>query len=72
MAPHLPCALAVPLPQVIQRDWRVLGHVNALWGIVTTIEGSMGWDFDAVHIRRGDKLDPSRWPHLDFDTQPAQ
>ncbi|CAI5469114.1 unnamed protein product [Closterium sp. Yama58-4] len=26
--------------------------------------------FDYVHIRRGDKLNATRWPHLDHDTRP--
>ncbi|CAI5461445.1 unnamed protein product [Closterium sp. Yama58-4] len=29
-----------------------------------------GGDYDAVHVRRGDKLKPDRWPHLDRDTRP--
>ncbi|CAI5530317.1 unnamed protein product [Closterium sp. Naga37s-1] len=26
--------------------------------------------FDYIHVRRGDKLDARRWPHLDRDTRP--
>ncbi|GJP43013.1 hypothetical protein CLOM_g2521 [Closterium sp. NIES-68] len=29
-----------------------------------------GGDYDAVHVRRGDKLNPKLWPHLDRDTRP--
>ncbi|CAI5530999.1 unnamed protein product [Closterium sp. Naga37s-1] len=30
-----------------------------------------GGDYDAVHVRRGDKVNPRLWPHLDNDTQAA-
>ena len=38
--------------------------------VANNIASSMAWDFDAVHVRRGDKLNPKLWPHLDNDTRP--
>ncbi|KAK4409244.1 hypothetical protein Sango_0505400 [Sesamum angolense] len=33
--------------------------------------GSMDWDFDAVHVVRGEKArNKELWPHLDADTSP--
>ncbi|GJP43048.1 hypothetical protein CLOM_g2551 [Closterium sp. NIES-68] len=43
-----------------------------LLALAATMSESMhGGDYDAVHVRRGDKLKPRLWPHLDNDTQPA-
>ncbi|CAI5472908.1 unnamed protein product [Closterium sp. Yama58-4] len=42
-----------------------------LLALAANISASMnGGDFDAVHVRRGDKLRPEFWPHLDRDTRP--
>ncbi|CAI5992032.1 unnamed protein product [Closterium sp. NIES-64] len=42
-----------------------------LLALAANISASMnGGDFDAVHVRRGDKLRPEFWPHLDHDTRP--
>ncbi|CAI5503223.1 unnamed protein product [Closterium sp. Naga37s-1] len=42
-----------------------------LLALAANISASMnGGNFDAVHVRRGDKLRPEFWPHLDHDTRP--
>ncbi|CAI5531018.1 unnamed protein product [Closterium sp. Naga37s-1] len=42
-----------------------------LLALAANISASMnGGEFDAVHVRRGDKLRPEFWPHLDHDTRP--
>ncbi|GJP43020.1 hypothetical protein CLOM_g2526 [Closterium sp. NIES-68] len=42
-----------------------------LLALAANISASInGGDFDAVHVRRGDKLRAEFWPHLDHDTRP--
>ncbi|CAI7836615.1 unnamed protein product [Closterium sp. NIES-53] len=40
--------------------------------IALTMANAMGGpqQFDFVHVRRGDKVNPTMWPHLDRDTRP--
>lgn len=52
--------------------WRALGHADALNSIADRIVEALHWDFDSVHVRRGDKLNPEFWPHLDWDTRGEQ
>ena len=55
----------------IQRPWHALWKSKRLMNIVTAISGRMDWDFDAVHVVRGEKAQNKKlWPHLDSDTTP--
>lgn len=55
----------------IQRPWHALWKSKRLMNIVTEISGRMDWDFDAVHVVRGEKAQNKElWPHLDVDTSP--
>ncbi|KAL9370295.1 hypothetical protein Peur_041494 [Populus x canadensis] len=55
----------------IQRPWHALWKSKRLMNIVTDISGRMDWDFDAVHVIRGEKAQNKvLWPHLDADTSP--
>lgn len=55
----------------IQRPWHALWKSKRLMNIVTEISGRMDWDFDAVHVIRGQKAkNKALWPNLDADTTP--
>lgn len=55
----------------IQRPWRSLWKSKRLMNIVSEISGQMDWDFDAVHVIRGEKAqNKAMWPHLNEDTSP--
>ncbi|KAL9274574.1 hypothetical protein AKJ16_DCAP25084 [Drosera capensis] len=55
----------------IQRPWHALWKSKRLMNIVSEISGTMDWDFDAVHVVRGEKAQNKElWPHLDDDTSP--
>ncbi|GAB4856132.1 hypothetical protein Ancab_024772 [Ancistrocladus abbreviatus] len=55
----------------IQRPWHALWKSKRLMNIVSEISGRMDWDFDAVHVVRGEKAQNKQlWPHLDADTSP--
>ncbi|XP_057956453.1 uncharacterized protein LOC131149751 [Malania oleifera] len=55
----------------IQRPWHALWKSKRLMNIVSEISGRMDWDFDAVHVVRGEKAQNKElWPHLDADTSP--
>ncbi|CAL5433761.1 unnamed protein product [Camellia sinensis] len=55
----------------IQRPWHTLWKSKRLMNIVSEISGRMDWDFDAVHVVRGEKAqNKEMWPHLDADTSP--
>ncbi|KAA0055703.1 hypothetical protein IC582_003215 [Cucumis melo] len=55
----------------IQRPWHAVWKSKRLMNIVTEISGRMDWDFDAVHVVRGEKAQNKElWPHLDSDTAP--
>ncbi|CAI7875140.1 unnamed protein product [Closterium sp. NIES-53] len=45
---------------------------DAFTRLAPAMADSMGGQhrFDYVHVRRGDKLNATRWPHLDQDTRP--
>ncbi|GAA0154571.1 hypothetical protein LIER_37915 [Lithospermum erythrorhizon] len=50
----------------IQRPWHALWKSKRLMNIVSEINGSMDWDFDAVYVVRGEKSqNKEMWPHLD-------
>lgn len=60
-----------PAAKYIERPWQALWKSKRLMNIVTAISGSMDWDFDAVHVVRGEKANNKKlWPHLDADTSP--
>lgn len=55
----------------VQRPWHALWKSKRLMNIVSEISGQMDWDFDAVHVVRGEKAqNKEMWPHLDADTSP--
>eukprot|EP00245_Coleochaete_scutata_P004187 TRINITY_DN16464_c0_g6_i1.p1 TRINITY_DN16464_c0_g6~~TRINITY_DN16464_c0_g6_i1.p1 ORF type:complete len:347 (-),score=42.89 TRINITY_DN16464_c0_g6_i1:1-897(-) len=55
---------------VIERPWKAFwGYSPPLMDMVFQILEKLHWDFDAVHVRRGDKINAFR-PNLDRDTQP--
>ncbi|MCO5560019.1 hypothetical protein L7F22_013625 [Adiantum nelumboides] len=54
---------------VVQRPWHLLWKSKRIMDIVNAICGQMEWDFDAVHVVRGDKASNKElWPNLDTDT----
>lgn len=55
----------------IQRPWQAVWKSKHLMNIVTQIAGKMDWDYDAVHVVRGEKArNKDLWPNLDSDTYP--
>ncbi|XP_021728803.1 uncharacterized protein LOC110695885 [Chenopodium quinoa] len=55
----------------IKRPWHALWKSKRLMNIVSEISGKLDWDFDAVHVVRGEKAQNKQlWPHLDADTSP--
>ncbi|KAK3204888.1 hypothetical protein Dsin_018934 [Dipteronia sinensis] len=55
----------------VQRPWHALWKSKRLMNIVSEISGRMDWDFDSVHVVRGEKAQNKElWPHLDSDTSP--
>ncbi|CAI5964192.1 unnamed protein product [Closterium sp. NIES-65] len=72
-----PCACPHPLshPQNqdnITFDPDFLFPNDAFTRLAHAMADAMGGPhrFDYIHVRRGDKLDARRWPHLDRDTRP--
>ncbi|KAJ0970244.1 hypothetical protein J5N97_023121 [Dioscorea zingiberensis] len=56
---------------VIQRPWHLLWKSPRLMDIVSAIASRMNWDFDSVHIVRGEKAKNTQlWPNLAADTSP--
>ncbi|XP_074586607.1 uncharacterized protein LOC141842295 [Curcuma longa] len=56
---------------VIQRPWHLLWKSRRLMEIVSAISTRLSWDFDSVHIVRGDKARNTQlWPNLARDTSP--
>ncbi|PKA58264.1 CRS2-like protein, chloroplastic [Apostasia shenzhenica] len=55
----------------IERPWHALWKSKLLMNIVSEIAGRMDWDYDAVHVVRGEKaMKKELWPNLDWDTSP--
>ncbi|CAI5463876.1 unnamed protein product [Closterium sp. Yama58-4] len=52
------------------RNYKLIARQAMLRKVANKVCASMGWNFDAVHVRRGDKVNPTFWPHLDRDTRP--
>lgn len=56
---------------VIQRPWHLLWKSRRLMDIVSTIVAKLNWDYDSVHVVRGEKaMNKDLWPNLDRDTSP--
>lgn len=56
---------------IIQRPWHMLWKSRRLMDIVSAIAAKMNWDYDSVHIVRGEKAaNKELWPNLDRDTSP--
>ncbi|KAI4308579.1 hypothetical protein L6164_031637 [Bauhinia variegata] len=56
---------------VVQRPWHLLWKSKRLMDIVSAIASRLNWDFDSVHIVRGEKArNKELWPNLDADTSP--
>ncbi|CAO2826223.1 unnamed protein product [Amaranthus hypochondriacus] len=56
---------------VIQRPWHMLWKSRRLMDVVSAIASRLNWDYDSVHIVRGEKaMNKELWPSLDKDTSP--
>ncbi|KAL5223792.1 hypothetical protein ABZP36_010431 [Zizania latifolia] len=56
---------------VIKRPWHFLWKSRRLMEMVSAISSRMNWDFDSVHVVRGEKAQNTQlWPNLDRDTSP--
>lgn len=56
---------------VIQRPWHMIWKSRRLLDVASAIASRMSWDFDTVHVERGEKAtDKNMWPNLDRDTSP--
>ncbi|XP_057505776.1 uncharacterized protein LOC130789068 [Actinidia eriantha] len=56
---------------VLQRPWHLIWKSKRLMDIVSAIASKLHWDFDSVHIARGEKArNKELWPNLDADTSP--
>ncbi|KAG5545833.1 hypothetical protein RHGRI_018104 [Rhododendron griersonianum] len=57
---------------VVQRPWHLVWKSKRLMDIVSAIASRLNWDFDSVHIVRGEKAkNKELWPNLDADTSPG-
>ncbi|XP_042496702.1 uncharacterized protein LOC122075652 [Macadamia integrifolia] len=56
---------------VIQRPWDLAWKSRRLMAIATEIASRLDWDFDSVHVVRGEKAkNKELWPNLAADTSP--
>ncbi|KAL6554447.1 hypothetical protein OROMI_020120 [Orobanche minor] len=56
---------------VIERPWKMVWKSRRLLDISSAIAARMSWDFDAIHVERGEKANNKElWPNLDRDTSP--
>nr|XP_018676945.1 PREDICTED: uncharacterized protein LOC103973386 [Musa acuminata subsp. malaccensis] len=56
---------------VIQRPWHLIWKSPRLMDIVSGIASRLKWDFDSVHVVRGEKAsNTQQWPNLAADTSP--
>ncbi|XP_010496358.1 PREDICTED: uncharacterized protein LOC104773444 [Camelina sativa] len=54
---------------VVQRPWHLLWKSKRLIEIVSAIASRLNWDYDFIHIERGDKArNKEVWPNLERDT----
>lgn len=56
---------------VVQRPWHLIWKSRRLMDIVSAIASRLNWDYDSVHVVRGEKArNREMWPHLAEDTSP--
>ncbi|XP_075481805.1 uncharacterized protein LOC142522360 isoform X2 [Primulina tabacum] len=56
---------------VIQRPWHMIWKSRRLLDVASAIASRMNWDFDSVHVERGEKASNKElWPNVDRDTSP--
>lgn len=56
---------------VVQRPWHLVWKSRRLMDIVSAISSRLNWDYDSVHIERGEKArNKELWPNLNADTSP--
>jgi hypothetical protein len=56
----------------IERPWNLLWKSKRLMNIVIAICNKLEWDFDTVHVVRGERAkNKLLWPNLDADTSPG-
>ncbi|XP_010275382.1 PREDICTED: uncharacterized protein LOC104610461 [Nelumbo nucifera] len=56
---------------VVQRPWHLIWKSQRLMDIVSAIAARSNWDFDSVHVVRGEKArNKELWPNLEADTRP--
>ncbi|XP_047341932.1 uncharacterized protein LOC124945523 [Impatiens glandulifera] len=56
---------------IVQRPWHLVWKSRRLMDIVSAITARLNWDFDSVHIVRGEKATNKEvWPNLETDTSP--
>ncbi|KAA8524898.1 hypothetical protein F0562_011321 [Nyssa sinensis] len=56
---------------VVQRPWHLIWKSRRLMDIVSGIASRLNWDFDSVHVVRGEKAkNKELWPNLEADTSP--
>lgn len=56
---------------VIQRPWHLIWKSKRLMDIVSAIATRLNWDYDSVHVVRGEKAKNTElWPNLAADTSP--
>ncbi|RAL39340.1 hypothetical protein DM860_002873 [Cuscuta australis] len=56
---------------VVQRPWHLVWKSRRLMDIVSAIASRLNWDYDSVHIVRGEKArNEKMWPNLRRDTSP--
>ncbi|KAK8674319.1 hypothetical protein V6N13_112612 [Hibiscus sabdariffa] len=56
---------------VVQRPWQLIRKSRRLMDLVAAIGSKLNWDYDSVHIVRGEKArNRDLWPNLAQDTSP--
>lgn len=56
---------------VVLRPWHLIWKSKRLMDIVSEISTKLNWDFDSVHVVRGEKArNKELWPNLAVDTSP--
>lgn len=56
---------------VVQRPWHLIWKSRRLLDITSAIASRLNWDYDSVHVERGEKArNKELWPNLDADTSP--
>ncbi|XP_047333798.1 uncharacterized protein LOC124937560 [Impatiens glandulifera] len=56
---------------IVQRPWHLVWKSRRLMDIVSSITARLNWDFDSIHVVRGEKArNKELWPNLEADTSP--